>query len=98
MKPWFFRISQDEIIAVAEGLFERHGEGAHAEARRLADVGRRMGARRNSKLFRCAAQRLADDGRPVIAPSPPTAWLAKVRESVARFGAPRIAADEKAPL
>jgi hypothetical protein len=61
MKFWWFYISQTEIETAAHDLIERHGEGAREEAIRLADVGRRLGSRRNSALFRRAARYLASE-------------------------------------
>ena len=94
MRSWFFFISQDEIEAAVLDLMERHGAGARDEAIRLADVGRRIGSHRNSKIFRRAAQRLADECIQNSAKPPSQrAWLAKVKA----FGAPLIAADGTTP-
>ena len=93
MKTRFFTISHEEIVAVADDLLERHGEDARDEALRLADVGRRIGSRRNSSIYRRAAKHLAGDPGPAMAPSV-RAWLGRIRETVREFGAPRVTAHE----
>jgi len=93
MKSWFFSISRDEILAVAEDLLERHGEDAQDEALRLADVGRRIGSRRHSKIYRRAARHLAGKAAPAIDPQV-RAWLDRIGDSVRAFGAPRVKAPE----
>jgi hypothetical protein len=98
MRSWFFFTSQDEVDVAALDLLERHGADALDEAVRLADVGRRIGSHRNGEIFHRVAQRLAVECIPVSAKaSAQRAWLAKLKESVAEFGAPRVAADDTTP-
>jgi hypothetical protein len=88
MNSWFFRISPTEIDDVAQHLLARHGAGARDEAIRLADVGRRIGSRRNSRMFRLAAQRLDGERGPAVHARGKTDWLARIKASIAEFGAP----------
>jgi hypothetical protein len=74
-------ITQDEIEDAVRFLVERHGEGAGEEALRLAEVGRRLGSRRNSALFRRAAKVLGGGES-----APAESWRAALRE----FGRARI--------
>jgi len=97
MKAWFFYISHDEIVAVADDLLERHGDDAQDEALRLADVGRRIGSRRNSSMYRRAAQHLAGDCRPGAGARDQRAWLARIERGVREFGAPRVPTEQAAP-
>ena len=76
MRFWSFNISQNEIETAALDLIELHGEGAREEAIRLADVERRLGAARNSALFRHAArflasQHITDSHRLAVEERPP---------------------------
>ncbi|MCW2286123.1 hypothetical protein M2323_003960 [Rhodoblastus acidophilus] len=88
MNSWFPSISPAEIDNVAQDLVARHGAGAREEALRLAEVGRRIGSRRNSKIFRLAAQRLAGEDRPSAPDAASGNWLARIKAGIAEFGAP----------
>jgi hypothetical protein len=92
MNTWFLRISPAEIDDATQSLLARHGEGARDEAVRLAEVGRRIGSRRNSKIFRLAARRLSGDGAPVTDAAETGNWLARIKAGIAEFGAPLIPA------
>jgi hypothetical protein len=88
MNGWFFRISPTEIDDAARDLLARHGEGARDEAVRLADVGRRIGSRRNSEIFRLAAQRLSGRDDPAVHATENGSWLTRIKTGIAEFGAP----------
>jgi hypothetical protein len=94
MSFWSFYISNNEIKAAALDLIERHGEGAREEAIRLADVGRRLGSRRNSAIFRRAARYLAA-GHMTGAKAAPKheTRSGKIADLLGEFGSPRVAVE-----
>ena len=92
MSFWSFYISKNEIKAAAFDLIERHGEGAREEAIRLAEVGRRLGSKRNSAILRRAARYIATGKmtRVEAGPDHKTRWE-KIAILLAEFGSPRVA-------
>ena len=81
-------ITPEEVEDAVRFLVERHGPEARQEAERLAEVGRRLGSRRNSALFRRAAQALAPASAQALQqPGPrPGSW----RDALRDYGRPRI--------
>jgi hypothetical protein len=77
-------ITPEEVEDAVRFLVENHGPEARQEAERLAEVGRRLGSRRNSALFRRAAQVLAR------APQQPTPRHGSWRDALRGYGRPRI--------
>jgi hypothetical protein len=53
---FYAHITREDVEDAVRFLVETHGLQARQEAERLAEVGRRLGSRRNSALFRRAAQ------------------------------------------
>jgi hypothetical protein len=97
MSFWSSYISQNEIETAALDLIERHGEGAHEEAIRLADVARRIGSTRNSAIFRRAARYLASEHMTAATRLPMNAGrMGKIVEVVVQFGRPRVPVEPKA--
>ena len=97
MRFWPFYISQNEIEIAAHDLIERHGEGAREEASRLAEFGRRLGAARNSAIFRRAARILASEQMMVATRAPTDGGrLGKIANLVIEFGSPRVAVETEA--
>jgi hypothetical protein len=89
----FFRsIPQDEVKDVVRFLVERHGDDARAEAERLAEVGRRLGSWRNSKVFRLAALALSGQGGGAPKSGAPQRQQAprSWRDALREYGRPRI--------
>jgi hypothetical protein len=94
MRFWPFYISQIEIETAAHDLIERHGEDAHDEAIRLADVGRRFGAARNSAIFRRAARVIVSEQMMAATRVPTDAGrLGKITKLLIKFGSPRVAIE-----
>ena len=92
MSFWSFYISKNEIEAAASDLIERHGEGAREEAIRLADVGRRLGSKRNSAILRRAARYLASGKMTRVKSAPDhETRLGKIADLLAEFGSPLVA-------
>jgi hypothetical protein len=92
MSFWSFYISKNEIKAAALDLIERHGEDAHEEAIRLAEVGRRLGSKRNSAILRRAARYIAREQRITAKRVPKRETrLGKIADLLSQFGSPRVA-------
>ena len=87
---WSFYIFKNEIKAAAHDLIERHGESAREEANRLAEVGRRLGSKRNSAILRRAARYIATGKMARVGPDHETR-VGKITNLLAEFGSPRVA-------
>ena len=97
MSFWSFYISKNEIEIVALDLIERHGESAREEAIRLADVGRRLGSKRNSAIFRRSARYLASQQMTTATGLPvSTARSGNVADPLTEFASPRVAVETEA--
>jgi hypothetical protein len=56
----FFRPTDEEVERATNYLVDNFGTDASAEAERLSDVCRRIGARQNARVYSTVARRLAD--------------------------------------